>query len=227
MVSVVIPAAGMGTRMGLATKKQYIRVNGKEVLQWTLEGILACKDVNEIIVVAPLEECDILSKKVSEWFEDVPIIVVSGGESRDVSVYKGLKACSPDSKVVFIHDGVRPFVKGRWLTEMLQTLKSEPIDAVALGRPVTNTLKKLDNEQIIETHIDRSMLWEIETPQLFYTKDILAAHRMKTIASDVITDDTQLLSSAGKQVKLMMPDGVNFKITTLAELEIAEKILGK
>ena len=80
---------------------------------------------------------------------------------------------------------------------------------------------------MIETHIDRKMLWEIETPQLFYTKDILAAHRMKTIDSDVITDDTQLLSNVGKQVKLIMPDGVNFKITTPAELKIAEKLLGK
>ena len=227
MVSVVIPAAGMGTRMGLVIKKQYICINGKEILQWTLEGILACKEVDEIIVVAPLEECDALSKRIVEWFVDAPIIVVSGGKSRDVSVYKGLKACSPHSQVVFIHDGVRPFVKGRWLTEMLVTLKTESIDAIALGRPVTNTLKKLDNEQMIETHIDRKMLWEIETPQLFYTKDILAAHRMKTIDSDVITDDTQLLSNVGKQVKLIMPDGVNFKITTPAELKIAEKLLGK
>jgi len=227
MISAIIPAAGLGTRMGLSVKKQYLCINEKEILQWTLEGVLSYDAIDEIIVVAPEDECDALSKRIRLWFDSEKIAVVPGGSSRDASVFNGLKACSAQSKVVFIHDGVRPFVKGKWLEQMLYTLKAEAVDAVALGRPVTNTLKRLGKEQWIEAHIDRNMLWEIETPQLFYTKDIVRAHMSKHQQGEAITDDTQLVSSIGKRVKLITPDGFNFKITTLAELELAEKLLGK
>jgi 2-C-methyl-D-erythritol 4-phosphate cytidylyltransferase len=224
-VSAVIPAAGVGTRMKTKEKKQYIAVNGKEILAWTLQHLYESQVIDEFVIVVGEAELETIEHKVRSWLPTADIKVIVGGMTRDESVYEGLKSCHTASTYVFIHDGVRPFVQGRWLLEMLQQFDLEALDGIALGQPMTNTVKRVDGSGQIMAHVDRSNLWMIETPQLFRTREILMAHQSKTDLTEKITDDTQLLMAAGKRIKLMAHSGMNEKITTPAELELAKAFL--
>jgi 2-C-methyl-D-erythritol 4-phosphate cytidylyltransferase len=224
-VSAVIPAAGVGTRMKTKAKKQYIVVNGKEILEWTLRHLAEEKVIDEFIVVVGEAECREAERKIKTWIPSEKVKVIAGGETRYESVKAGLSACAAMSAYVFIHDGVRPFVQGVWLKEMLQMLDFELLDGVAVGQPMINTVKRANQDGIIVEHVDRSDLWMIETPQLFRTPDIISAYQQSETDGVKITDDTQLMTAQGKKIKLMSHGGRNDKITTHAELALAEAFL--
>ncbi|MBS7528367.1 2-C-methyl-D-erythritol 4-phosphate cytidylyltransferase [Fusibacter paucivorans] len=224
-VSAVIPAAGVGARMKTKEKKQYIVVNGKEILEWTLRHLAAEKVIDEfIVVVGAAEKCEV-EHKVKRWMPSEKISVIAGGQTRYASVKAGLAVCSTMSTYVFIHDGVRPFVQGVWLTEMLHMLVIEALDGIAVGQQMVNTVKRANRDAMIIEHVDRSELWMIETPQLFRTADICNAYRQSETSLGKITDDTQLMTALGKRIKLLPHEGRNDKITTLAELTLAEAFL--
>lgn len=211
--------------MNTSTKKQFLRVNGKEILQWTLEAVCKNKHIDELILIVSEDEVKSVRDKVGIWLPEIEVKLVIGGQTRDDSVLKGLTACDQDSSIVFIHDGVRPYVQSSWIDDMLEALISSNFSGIALGKPLTDTIKKvLENGEIVG-HVDRSDLWRIETPQMFYYQEILEAHQKKSDILEEITDDAQLMTVLGKRIKILAYEGINDKLTRPEELELAKLLL--
>ena len=229
-ISALIPAAGSGTRMGIGLKKQYLILNGKEILNWTLENLLGQDCIDEAVIIVPIEDVAEVQGKVKRWLDEVGILtpfkVIAGGETRQASVYKGLQALEGQTNYVLVHDGVRPFVPRQQISSFLDCLMDdETIDGVIAGIQVTDTLKRVDSEQLILETLDRARVWAVQTPQIF-SHDLLRTAHEQAISNNLsATDDAALLEILGKRTKIIKSDAENIKITKPFDLIVAEAII--
>lgn len=220
-VSAVIVSAGNSTRMG-GINKQFLEINNMPVIAHTIKAFDSLDAINEIVVVT--RECDIADvvsliekynfKKVSS--------VVSGGETRQLSVYNGVINTSHSADYVAIHDGARPLVSD---SVIINTLNNAfEFDAAATGVKVKDTVKVVDvNDNIVDTP-DRTYMRFIQTPQIF--KKSLYIDAVNTVEnSKNFTDDCMLLEAYGKKVKFIDGDYENIKITTPEDVELAENYI--
>ncbi|HOQ08116.1 MAG TPA: 2-C-methyl-D-erythritol 4-phosphate cytidylyltransferase [Clostridiales bacterium] len=222
-VAAVIAAAGRGTRMDLDINKQYIEIQGMPILAMTIGKFEDCSLIDEIIVVANKDETDYCRKNVIERFGFTKVrTVAEGGESRQRSVYNGLKQVSAGCGVVLIHDGARPFVSTESIIECIEAARSYGAACVAV--PAKDTIKESDEEGFVSRTLDRSSLWQIQTPQGFEYGLIMDAH--DRAARDVFeaTDDAMLAERYGHRVRLVMGDYSNIKVTTREDLVFAEAL---
>jgi len=222
-VGVVIAAAGRGTRMGMDINKQYIQVRGIPVLAMTLQKFDSCSLIDEIVVVTNKEEAEYCRMNVIEKFGFKKIrAVTSGGDSRQKSVYNGLRELSADCDVVLIHDGARPFIDNDSIIACIDAACEYGAACVAV--PVKDTVKLSDDCGFVDRTVDRSRLWQIQTPQAFKYGLIMDAH-VKAAADDFEgTDDAMLAERAGSRVKIVMGSYYNIKITTIEDLVFADAI---
>ncbi len=221
---VIIPAAGAGTRFGSDTPKPLLLLKGKEVLIYSLEIFDHCELVDGIVVVAPLAEVSRFENVIKKYPFKKSIKVVAGGSSRYESVSNGLKVLDPNIDFVLIHDGARPLVSLKTVEESINTCYATK--AVVVGVPLKPTIKRIDpRAQVIDTTLDRSILWEAQTPQVFAYELLTQAHR-QGIGLDVeATDDAFLVERYGAKVKMIEGEYRNIKITTPEDLKIAEALL--
>lgn len=226
MVSAVIVAGGRGKRMGSDINKQYIKIGEKEILTMTLEVFESSEVVDEVVLVVPEDErdyckIDIISKYN---FKKVKSIAVGGVERQD-SVYSGLRCCNPETQIVLIHDGARPFISKDMIKESVECTKE--YGACTVGVPVKDTIKVVNQEEFIVNTPDRSKLFAVQTPQTFKYDLILNAHK-EAMAKDIrATDDNALLESLGYSVKIIKGSYLNIKITTPEDLIFAKAILNR
>ena len=228
----LIPAAGMGTRMGTEQKKQFLMLGEKEILNWTITHLLCCLWIDQVVVIAPKEDVDNLESKINKWTNEseflIPISVIEGGETRQESVYNGLISIqkmeiSPD--FVLIHDGVRPFIPLEQMNLFFDILLDTSFKGVIAGTPVTDTLKKVDSTlKILET-VDRSVTWAVQTPQVFEWTALNSAHKNALENKLNVTDDAALLELIGYESKIIECSSDNIKITKPFDLILAEFIL--
>ncbi len=228
-ISALIPAAGCGSRMGTTLKKQYLTLNGKEILNWTLENILSQDCIDEVVIIVPKEDVAEVELKVKSWFAlasiHTPYKVVSGGETRQASVYQGLLALDAHSDYVLIHDGVRPFVPHHQICDFLDLIMDDvTLDGIVAGVQVTDTLKRTNDTSIIIETIDRTHVWAVQTPQVFEFHLLKSAHEFATSKSLNVTDDAALIEVLGKKTRIVHSDAENIKITRPFDLIIAEAI---
>lgn len=220
-VSAVIVSAGNSTRMG-GINKQFLELDGAPVIVNTITAFQNSHLVDEIVIVT--RECDIdkIKNLVSKYNFTKVSAVVCGGETRQLSVYNGVVQTSTDTQVVAIHDGARPLVSDRVITETIKT--ASECGAAATGVKVKDTVKVVDdNDNIIDTP-DRAYMRFIQTPQVFNKKLYLDA--VKTVEnSKDFTDDCMLIEAYGKTVKFVDGDYENIKITTPEDIELAESYL--
>lgn len=222
-VSVVVVAAGNGTRMKMDKKKQYLKVNGERVLSRTLKAFDKSDLIDEIILVVNGDEiffCKseiIREKNISKVHS-----IVAGGTDRQESVYNGLKEVNPQSSIVLIHDGARPFVDEATIENCIGGAMD--FGAVCAAVPVKDTIKTSDGQGFIETTPDRDTLWAVQTPQAFKLPLILKAHEKALEDCFRGTDDAVLVERLGEKVKLVMGSYNNIKITTQEDLVFAEAI---
>ncbi len=222
-ISVVIAAAGSGSRMGMDVNKQFLDIGGKPVLARTIQAFEDCSLVDEIIVIAAESEVEYCNKGIvgKYGFRKVKN-VICGGEFRQQSVYNGLMQVSTDCDIVLIHDGARPFIDCKSITECIEAARETGAACVAV--PVKDTIKRADDEGYIEGTIDRRSLWAMQTPQAFRYDLIVEAHRNAILEGYVGTDDAVLVERIGRRVKLVSGSYYNIKITTKEDLAIAEGI---
>lgn len=229
-VIALIPAAGMGQRMGIGQRKQYLKLNGKEILNWTLTHILQEKMIDEAIVIVPKEDVDEVRLKVDMWMKNIDTVasvqVIAGGASRQESVFNGLcqikNICGEETYVV-VHDGVRPFFPQGKLIEFLEALASiQEIDGAIAGAEVTDTLKTINEDKKILGTVDRSKVWSVQTPQVFRFDALMGAHDYANKKSLSVTDDSALLEAVGKMAVIIPCPPDNIKITKPVDLVIAE-----
>ncbi|MBS4535019.1 2-C-methyl-D-erythritol 4-phosphate cytidylyltransferase [Clostridium sp. D2Q-14] len=223
-VAVVIPSAGMGKRMNSNINKQYIELKGKAILAHTIDKFEKNKHIDEIIVVTRKDEVSFCKENIVTKYNYQKVkTVVSGGKERKDSVYNGLKKVSKDTDIILIHDGARPFVSDEIINDSIK--ETLLYDATVVGVPVKDTIKKVNEGNIVEDTPDRRNLWSVQTPQGF-SYDIITKCYLKSIEDDIeTTDDSMLAEYYGYQVKMIMGSYKNIKITTPEDILMGEKFI--
>jgi len=223
-ISVIIAAAGMGKRMNSNINKQYILLNDKPILFYTLDKFEKNEFVDDIVIVAKEDEINYCNNNIVNkyGFKKIKEIVAGGKERRD-SVYNGLKMVDPESDIVLIHDGARPFVDDEIINSSIKEVIVNK--AIVVGVPVKDTIKTVNNDNIIESTPNRSHLWKVQTPQSFSYKIIMDCYN-KGIEEDLnVTDDSMLVENFGYPVKMIMGNYKNIKITTPEDLVMGKNFL--
>ena len=221
MVSAIIVAAGQGIRMKGTMRKQYLDLSGQPVLAHSIMTFDSCSLVDEILLVIPKEDVEYCQNKILSLLDlNNQINLVCGGDKRQDSVYNGLKATTKNTETVVIHDGVRPFIQPEDLKQCI--LVSKKYGACILGTPASDTLKRADKSNIIETTLSRENIWLAQTPQAFKYDLILKAHETARRDGYVGTDDASLVERMGEDVKIINGGKFNIKITKKEDLAIAK-----
>jgi len=218
-IAVLVVAAGRGSRAGGGLPKQYRSLAGKMVLTRTVEAVAsACPGALVQAVIHPDDKAHYDSAS-----ENMSLLApVFGGESRQESVFLGLKALAshaPD--FVLVHDGARPFASKITFDAVLAAL-ADGADAAIPGVAVVDTLKKADSGNVSHT-VDRTYLFAVQTPQGFAYQALLAAH--ESAAGRALTDDAAVMEAAGHSVKLVPGEEQNFKLTTAADFNKADQMI--
>lgn len=221
----IVLAAGQGRRMNTKIQKQFLEIQGYPVLYYSLKCFQDSPLISDIILVTGEDVISYCKEQIVDKFGfDKVTKVIAGGKERYDSVYAGLLACS-NTEYVFIHDGARPFITGEILERGLAGAKET--GACVVGMPSKDTVKLADQEGCVEATPDRSLVWTIQTPQVFEYPLILSAHesiRKKDMYG--ITDDAMVVEhETNRKIKLVEGSYQNIKITTPEDLAVAEAFL--
>ena len=222
--SAIITAAGSGQRMNSSKKKQFIEIEGKPILFYTLDKFIRAQCFDSIIITCPASDVGFLEDLLFSKFNynRDQISIISGGKRRQDSVYNALVLLNDSVEIVAIHDSVRPFVK---ISEIIESVElAKKYDAVTLAHPIKNTIKQVEDDQVIKT-LDRKNLWEIYTPQTFKVKLIKKAHEFAKSKDLTVRDDAELVELLGKDVYVLEGTSENIKVTNQFDLKIAKMIL--
>lgn len=219
-VSAVIVAAGSSRRMG-GINKLLLDLDGKTVLERTVEEFQKNPDINEIILTARQEDIKEYKALLSK-FKKVKNIVV-GGETRQKSVANGIAACDDNCTLLAIHDGARPLVTQQIISETVAAAKE--YGAASCAVPVKDTIKIIDDNSFITDTPERSTLRAVHTPQCFDKKLYCACVEKLGEKAKDMTDDCRLAELCGVKVKLTDSSYTNIKITTAEDIPFAISIL--
>lgn len=226
----VVLAGGQGKRMGTAVAKQYLLLQGKPVLYYSLAAFEQSELIDDIILVTGKGQISYCKEEIVEKYGFRKVrAIVEGGAERYHSVFNGLaEAEQAEADYIFIHDGARPFVD----EEILDRVFRETVEyrACVAGMPVKDTIKIADEDGFIRETPNRSLVWQIQTPQAFASDLILPAYRMLIEKEEEyleqgvqITDDACVVETVlGYRVKLAEGSYKNIKITTPEDLQTAE-----
>lgn len=217
MPSAIIVASGSSQRMGF--DKLTALLGGKAVLQRSIEAFLAAESISSIIVVCPKDRWD----QLSDLHRNLAITRVDGGAQRQDSVEQGLKAVPPGTCFVAVHDGARPLVSASDIDRCVAAAKSH--GAATLARRVTETMKRSDADGFSSEAVNRDQLWCMETPQAFDIDLLKQAYQHVRDQGLNVTDEVSALQAIGQKVKFIESHHPNLKITTPADLTIAEAML--
>jgi len=221
-VAVVIAAAGSGRRMGAGENKVLLPLDGKPMLQHSIECFAAMDEVSEIVVVTRSEDLEAVRSLAAGIAARRPVQVVTGGETRQESVFLGLKALPGDTDWVIIHDGARPFITAELVRRGLAAVRRHL--AVGLAVPVKDTIKRVREGRVVDTP-PRAELWAVQTPQLFSYQLILRAHEQARQKGLRATDDCALVEALGEPVHIVPGEYANIKVTTPEDLPPPEDSL--
>lgn len=218
----IVPAAGRGERFGGARPKPFADLAGKPVIVRTLEVFEGSAAVEGVVLVVHADWLNDYRALVAQYGLKKVKAVVAGGETRTQSVRAGLAALGGAADVVVVHDGVRPLVTAAVIAAGLDAVKAT--GAAVAGVPVKPTIKVIDPKTgaIAET-LDRELLREIQTPQVFDRKVLEGAYSRDR---DGASDDAALVERDGVKVVVFMGSYVNVKITTPEDLVMARALLG-
>lgn len=221
MISAIILAGGKGKRMGAKISKQYIELNGKPILYYTLKRFVDCEGIDKIILVLPKDEIEYCNKEILENTLKVDMIV-EGGKERQDSVYNALQKIN-DSEIVLIHDGARAFVSERVIKDGIKYAKI--YGAAAPGVMPKDTIKVVDENGFSDSTPDRSKLLAIQTPQTFKLEIIKECHEKVKENNISVTDDTMVVEMYNNKVYLYNGEYTNIKVTTPEDLILAERLI--
>ncbi len=219
----LIPAAGMGKRMGSDRNKLLLILLDRPLLAWTLLAAEKSVTIEWIGIIGQPIDFPEFKKIVANLALTKPVEFIPGGDTRQDSVYNGLQGLPPLATRVLIHDGARCLVTPKLFdrcTEALQTCQGL-ISAI----PVKDTIKIVDPNHIIESTPDRSNLWAAQTPQGFDVQLLKDCHRRGRELGWAVTDDAALFEKCQLPVTIVEGEETNLKVTTTVDLAIAEFIL--
>lgn len=222
MVSAIVLAAGKGSRMKSDKAKQFLEINGKPMLYYSLK-VFDASVVDEIVLVTRSSDIDYVREEIVEkyGFQKVRRIV-SGGKERFNSVNNGIKACDKRNKIIMIHDAARPCISNRMILDSISAARRYKACTVAM--PVKDTIKVVDEDGFAVDTPDRRTLYQIQTPQTFDRKTLEEAYERLRISGDTdITDDTMIVERyLDISSKMIEGSYENIKVTTPEDIAIAE-----
>jgi 2-C-methyl-D-erythritol 4-phosphate cytidylyltransferase len=228
-VSVVIPAAGKGSRMNANKDKQFIKIKGKPVLALTIEAFQNCSLVDEIVLVTSKDQILKFKQDIVDKYRLTKVSSIQdGGNERQQSVMKGLEAVDGKCDIVLIHDGVRPFISERTITATIDAARE--FGAACACVQQKDSIKVGDENDFIQKSLDRSKIWIAQTPQAFKYKLVMDAHLSAEKDGFFGNDDSVLVERFCKikeletKVKIVTGQYDNIKITTDEDIIIADAI---
>lgn len=230
LISVIIPAAGASRRFkqgGRANSgdKIYAKLAGEPLLARVLRTFDQSPAVREIIVAVERgSERKFRQEILSPTRLKKPVILVPGGRTRAESVWNGLRRVSSQSKIVCVHDAARPLIRKTWLPKLMKRMNG--CDGIVLGRRVVPTVKLIDpSGRNVQQTLDRTQLFEAQTPQLLKKKSLLSSYRALGKEAFRATDDVSLLEATGGQVRALTHTEPNLKVTTQEDLLVARQLI--
>lgn len=220
----IVPAAGIGSRMQTEVPKQYLLLDGKPVLQHTLERLANHPAIKGIVVA--IAEND-------NWWTgleltlDCELVVASGGEQRADSVLNAITLLSSritTNPWLLVHDAARPCLRAEDIGKMLTILQHDDVGGL-LGMAVTDTVKRVDDKQSVVETVCRQGLWRAVTPQMFRLQTLNAALTNALNNHVTVTDEASAIEHSGLQPKMVEGHSDNIKITVPHDLALAELFL--
>ncbi|AXT38044.1 2-C-methyl-D-erythritol 4-phosphate cytidylyltransferase [Alteromonas sp. BL110] len=219
-VVAVIPAAGVGSRMKADRPKQYLTLNGKTILEHTIDALLTHPLVNEVVVAISPGDAYFDTYRLREK----PIHVVDGGKERADSVLNGIMSLGEDDWAL-VHDAARPCIEKSDISALIALIDNESVAGGILATPVRDTMKRVapnTDTSIISHTEDRDGLWHALTPQLFPAILLKRALQEGLAKGAAITDEASAMELAGYKVAMVNGSPANIKITHPADLPLAE-----
>lgn len=223
-ISAIITAAGSSQRMNKKIPKQFLKINGKMILEMTLDVFQSIDEIDEFVLVIREEDKDFVEKFISDRnYRDIKYVF--GGDTREKSTYNGLCAVSDECDLIVSHDGARPFVRREKVIEAINSIGDYDGLVVAVG--AKDTIKYVDDDMRVVNTPNRAHLYLAQTPQVFKYSSIRDAYKLVFDEKINVTDDSSLLEIVGKRVKVIRGDYSNIKVTTEDDLLFGELIVRK
>jgi len=230
-IAAILPAAGLGTRMGAETPKQFLELAGTPIVILSLRRIASCPLVTDLIVATRADGIDRLEERIAKEKFKQPVRVVKGGDSRQESVASALREVPSDTEIVLVHDAVRPFVTVDQIKRVIE--EARRCQAAILGIPAMDTVKEVkraslpEDVALITATVPRERVVLAQTPQAFATKLLKEAFARAQEDGVNASDEAGLVERLGHDVHVVLGSERNMKITKPADMELARFYLDR
>ena len=223
MVTAIVLAAGRSTRMGGGPNKQFIELLGKPLVYYSLAACEQCGMVDAVVMVRRPDCASQADQIVREFGFKKVMAFADGGAERQHSVWNGLEKCDPATEIVAVHDGARPLVTPALIESTIVSARSHGAGIAATK--VVDTIKEANEDKTVVRTVDRTKLWAVQTPQTVRFRLLRDAYAKVFEKNLVVTDEAAAVQLLGHRVDLVETPFLNLKITTPADLAIAEALL--
>jgi 2-C-methyl-D-erythritol 4-phosphate cytidylyltransferase len=219
--SAIIVAAGSGSRLGSVTPKAFIPLGSRSLLYYSLRTIAEVAAFGEAVITVPAGMESAAATEVARAGLKIPVKITPGGIERQDSVRIALALTGAESELVAVHDAARPFATRAMFDQTLQAASEHGAAIAAIA--TADTLKRVESGSIVAT-VPRAALYQAQTPQAFRRELLKRAHREALANQIAATDDADLVERLGARVQIIEGSALNLKITTPADLEIAQAL---
>jgi 2-C-methyl-D-erythritol 4-phosphate cytidylyltransferase len=222
-IAVIVVAAGKSERFEGKTKKPFANLDGRPIFIRSLEKFINRDDVCQTILVVSPDDAEMVKQKYASNLAFMGVTLAEGGTERFNSVAAALQKVSDDAELIAVHDAVRPCVS----EEMIDAVLAEGAKsgAAILAAPLSGTIKRVGKAKVVDQTVDRTGLYEAQTPQVFRKDVLLKAYEGLKGAEGPITDDAALVERTGHPVAVVESDMSNLKITAKGDLPLATAII--
>ncbi|EFJ40752.1 hypothetical protein VOLCADRAFT_84386 [Volvox carteri f. nagariensis] len=222
-ISVVLLAGGVGKRMGAAIPKQYLELRGQPIATYSLETFARMPEVGEIVIVCDPSWRDVFEKRFPGLPSHMKFKWALPGPERQDSVFNGLQQVDAGAAIVAVHDSARPLVTPADAAKCMSD--GLVVGAAVLGVQVKPTIKEVDKDLMVIKTLQRSKLWEVQTPQCIRPALLREGFDLVKSQNLEVTDDVSIIEAMGKPVKITPGSYTNIKVTTPDDMAVAEKFL--
>jgi 2-C-methyl-D-erythritol 4-phosphate cytidylyltransferase len=228
-VTAILPAAGLGTRMGGEKPKQFLELDGVPVLLFTLRRLASCPAITDFVIATRAEEIDSVSASIASENLGRPFRVVRGGDTRQDSVSNALVEVPAETDLILVHDAVRPLVTRSQIERVIA--EADVCDAAILGIPAMDTVKEVKRATpqggaadvaLITATIPRERVVLAQTPQVFRASLLLEAFARARQDGVSASDEAGLVERMGRDVHVILGSERNLKITRPGDLDLAD-----
>jgi 2-C-methyl-D-erythritol 4-phosphate cytidylyltransferase len=223
-IAAIVPGAGRGERIGRPDGKLFLELAGIPVIARTLLNLTAVKEIEEIILAVNAEDLARSEELVAGLGMENITRIVEGGEFRQESVLKALRALSSRPETVVVHDGARPLAGPGLFGRVIKALRESDCDGLITAVPVVETIKEVEGGWVLRTP-ERRRLWSVQTPECFLAFPLLDAHEKANQEGVWATDDAALLERYRYRVRVVEGEVTNLKITFPSDIVMAEALL--